>query len=346
MAGVLPNLVDWAKMVDPDNEITDLANYLAQTNAILKDVIWHEGNLPTGHRVSAVVGLPQGTWRTANAGIAASKPLFAQVEFGIGELVAYSQVDRSIAELNGNIAKFRWYQDQTHVQGMGQQVASAFFYSNEATTISQFTGFSPYYNTVSTANAQSAANVIDAGGTGSSNSSIWLCCWGDETYGIFPKGSQAGLVYEDKGDVTPLYDASNNRFEGYTSYFCWKLGLAVANWQYNVRIANIDSTTAGLAGTAPPDLFALMSLAVMRPPVMTRRSSGITETDAPGDPNPNVNPTWYVNRTVREFMDIQAIRDKNVLLTPKEYAGEPVEDFRGAFIRVVDQLTKTEARVV
>jgi len=31
------------------------------------------------------------------------------------------------------------------------------------------------------------------------------------------------------------------------------------------------------------------------------------------------------------------------LLTPKEYAGEPVVEFRGVPIRVVDALTNTEA---
>jgi hypothetical protein len=271
----------------------------------------------------------------------------AQFQDSIGELYDYSIVDKTLAELNGNVAKFRYSEDMGHIEGLSQQVASALFYSNEATNPNQFTGLAPRYNTVSTTNAKSANNVLDAGGTGSSNLSIWLVGWGDHTtFGIFPKGSQAGLVYEDKGDVVPAYDGNGNRFEAYTSLFRFRLGLCVKDWRYNVRIANVDTTTSGLQGTSPPDLFSIMSRAVVRLPTASRRLSGITESDAPDDPVPGISPAWYVNRTGREFMDIQAIRDRNVLLSSKDYAGDPVVMFRDVPIRVVDALTNTEARVV
>ena len=89
-----------------------------------------------------------------------------------------------------------------------------------------------------------------------------------------------------------------------------------------------------------------MSRAVVRLPTASRRLSGITESDAPDDPVPGISPVWYVNRTGREYMDIQAIRDRNVLLSSKDYAGDPVMTFRDVPIRVVDALTNSEARVV
>lgn len=340
---VLPNLVDWANMANPDGTIADIAWLLAQSNEIVKDMIFQEANMPLAHKVTVNVGLPQGTWRNNNQGVAASKPANAQFQFSIGELVSYSMVDKSEATLWGEIGKFRWNEDQAHIEGMSQQIASAIMYSNEATNPSQFTGFSPYYNTINTASAQSAANVIDGGGSASANASLWLVGWGSNTtYGIFPKGSQAGLLYEDKGDTTPLYDGNGNRFEGYTSYFCWKIGLAIKNWEFNVRIANLDTTTAGLGGTTPPDLYVLMSQAVTKLPTLTRRASGITEVDAPSDPAPGIRPAWYCNRTVRTYLDIQAIRDKNVLLSSKDYAGDPVMEFRDIPIRIVDALTNSE----
>lgn len=343
---VLPNLVDWARMTDPDGTIADIAWMLAQCNDVLKDCIWQQGNMPLGHKVTVNAGLPQGTWRGNNQGVPASKPLNAQFQFGIGMLAAYSMIDKAEATLGGEQAKARWNIDQSHIEGMSQQVASAFFYSNEATTPQQFTGFSPYYNSLSTATAQTAKNVIDAGGSASSNASLWLVGWGDNTtFGIFPKGSQAGLVYEDKGDIRQLYDTNGNAFEGYTSYFEWKVGLAVKNWQYNVRIANIDTTTAGLLGTTPPDLYVLMSIAAVKQPTSTRRASAITETDAPGDPVPGINPAWYCNRTVRAALDIQAIRDKNVLISSTEYAGNPVTLWRDIPVRVTDALLTTETAV-
>ena len=102
-------------------------------------------------------------------------------------------------------------------------------------------------------------------------------------------------------------------------------------------------TTAGLAGTTPPDLFAIMSKAVVRLPTAGRRISGITKVDAPNQPSPAMRPAWYVNRTARQYMDIQAIRDKNVLLTPREYDGQPIMDFRGVPIRICDVITNSES---
>ena len=345
-SNVYPNLVDWARRADPDGSIAIVAELLSQCNEVMKDMIWQEGNLPLGHKITVRSGLPQGTWRAVNSGVASSKSMTSQYQFSIGQLQAYSIVDKTLANLNGNVAKFRYSEDMAHIEGLSQQVATGLFYSNEATNPTQFTGFAPMYNTVNTATAQNAKNVLDAGGTGSANLSIWLVGWGDHTtFGIFPKGSQAGLVYEDKGDVVPQYDSSGNRFEAYTSLFQFNVGLCVKDWRYNVRIANVDTTTAGLQGATPPDLFQLMSRAVVRLPTASRRLSGITESDAPGDPVPGIMPAWYVNRTGREYMDIQAIRDRNVLLSSKDYAGDPVVMFRDVPIRVVDALTNTEARL-
>ncbi len=345
-SNILPNLVDHARMQQPDGLIGDIAMLLAQSNNMLKEAVWQQSNTALGHKVQANTGLPQGTWRGANQGVGATKPTFADYTFSVAELVDYSMVDKSIAELNGDVDKFRWMQDQTHIEGLSQQVSTAMVYSNEATQLQQFTGFFPYYATLETSTAQSAKNVINAGGTGGNNASILLTAWGDNsTFAIYKNGSQAGLVYEDKGDIVPLYDNSGNRFEGYTSYFCWKLGLCLYNWQYNVRICNIDVTTAGLKGTSPPDLYVLMSEAVTLLPTAPARLSGITEVDSPTDPSPGTQPSFYVNRTVRTFLDIQAIRDKNVLISMDDYAGKPVMGFRETAIRVVDSMISSEAAV-
>lgn len=346
MANVLPNLVDWARRADPDGVIADIAEMLAQSNECLKDMIWQEGNLPLGHKVTLRVALPQGTWRGNNQGVASTKSMTSQVQFGIGMLSAYSMVDCALAELGGEVAKFRYSEDMSFIEGLSQQVASALFYSNEAVNPGQFTGFAPNYWSISTSNTKAAANTMNCGGSGSSNSSMWLIGWGDNTtFGIFPKGSQAGLVYKDLGDIVPAFDSNNNQFQAYRSYFEWKLGLAIKNWQYNVRLANIDTTTTagGVFSTTPPDLFVYMAQAVVKLPTASRRGSGITQVDAPDDPSPGISPAFYMNRTIRAVLDVQAIRDKNVLLDFRDYAGEPTLMFRDFPLRVVDALTTSEA---
>ncbi|MDE2233449.1 MAG: hypothetical protein KGJ90_05060 [Patescibacteria group bacterium] len=349
MGNVLLNIADYIRRANPDGAIADIAEMLAQCNEVLKDMIWQEANEPMGHKVTLRAALPQGTWRGANQGVASSKSLTSQVTFGMGELVGYSIVDKSIADLWGQSAKIRMGEDMAFIEGMSQQVASAVFYSNESINPKQFTGLAPNYNTVTVTTAKSAANVIDCGGTGSANASIWLSGWGDNSvYGIYPRGSQAGLIYENKGDIVPAYDSTGARFEAYQSYFVWKLGLAIKNWQYNVRLGNIDTTTAagGLWSSTPPDLFVYLARAVTKLPTASRRLSNITEVDAPLEPRAGINPALYCNRSVRAALDVQAIRDKNVLIRFTEYAGAPTEMFRDVPIRVCDVLTNSEARIV
>jgi hypothetical protein len=340
------SLLDWSRRVGPDGNIDEIAELLSQCNEIFKDMPWRQSNLPTGHKSTVRTGLPTATWRLAYQGVAYTKSETAQVTDTWASLDAYSQIDEAVAELNGNVAELRTDEDNATLEGMSQQMATTFFYGNVATNPSQFSGLSVRYNTVSTSNAKNAVNVLNAGGTQSANASLWLVGWGDMTcFSFFPKGGKAGLVFEDRGNIVPGYDSSQNPFPAYTSYFNWKAGLCLKDWRYVSRLANIDTTTAtlGLQGTNPPDLFQFMSKMVVRLPTMSRRVSGITETDAPDEPSPGIIPVWYCNRTVREYLDIQAVRDRNVLLKPTEYAGEPVIEFRQVPIRVCDALTNSEA---
>jgi len=343
------SLADWARRVGPDGAIDDIAEMLSQCNEIFDDMMWIEGNLPTGHKTTLRTGLPQGTWRMLYQGVPYTKSTTAQVTEGTGMLEAYSQIDKKLAELNGDVAAFRYSEDNAHLEGLSQQMAQTIMYGNVLVTPQAFTGFSQRFNTTSTSTAQNAVNVLDGGGTGSANTSLWLVGWGEQTcFGIFPKASKAGLVFEDKGDIVPGYDANSQRYEAYTSWFKWEAGLCVKDWRYVCRLANIDTTTAALGlqnTTAPIDLFSFMSRMVVRLPTMARRESGIVKTDAPDEVAPGIRPAFYCNRTVREFLDIQAIRDKNVLLRPTEYAGQPVIEFRQIPIRVVDQLLNTETQV-
>lgn len=338
------SLADWGRRLDPEGNIDDIAELLAMANEVFDDLLIREGNQPLGHTGTVRTGLPQGTWRNFYQGVPFTKSTTAQVTDTIGSLEAYSRVDRGLAELDGQIQETRLSEDNAHLQGLSQQMAQTFFYGNEAVTQAQFTGMAPRFNTISTTNAQNAVNVLNAGGTASANTSIWLCCWGEQTgFGFFPRGSKAGLVFEDKGDIRPGFDSNNHEFEAYTSYFVWKMGIHIKNWQYFVRVCNIDTTTAGLAGPTPPDIFAILNKALYRIPTMGRRQSGITKVDAPNQPAPATRPCFYWNRTSAQYAAIQAIRDKNVLLKPTEYDGQAILEFRSIPLRINDVIQNTEA---
>jgi hypothetical protein len=345
--GAWLSLVDLATRIDPQGKQAYIAEMLSQANDLFDDLPYVEGNEIGGHEFIFRTSIPAGAWRQYNQGVPYAKSTTAKSRVGIGSLEDYSQVDRMLAEDSGDIERFREQEDVAFLEGMSQTMAQTFFDGNTAATPAEFMGFSPFYNTVSQTNAQNAQNVLDAGGTGSSNSSLWLVCWGERTiYAIYPRGSKAGLTMEDKGDTVPGFDSAGNRFEAYTSWFRQQAGLVPQDWRYGVRLANIDVTTAGLAGPSPVDLFAQMAKMMFLPPHLGKGTSGITKTDAVNDPAPGIRPVFYCNRSVRHWLDVQAMRNRNVLLHLTDYAGMPCDTFRGIPIKIVDQLTTTESRVV
>ena len=119
-------------------------------------------------------------------------------------LETYSDIDVDLVALSGNDRAFRLSEELAFLEGMNQQMAGTIFYNNITGVAgptgsptggpAAFMGLAPRYPSVSTATSQTANNVIDAGGQGSTNTSIWLIHWGPmSVHGIFPKGQKAGL---------------------------------------------------------------------------------------------------------------------------------------------------------
>lgn len=339
---------DWAARVDPDGKTGTIVNLLSQNNEILKDMLVLEGNLPTGHKTIIRTGIPSATWRLLNQGVPTTKSTTAQIIETCGMLETYSQIDKSLADLNGNTADFRLSEDMAFMEGINQQMASTLFYGNTSVNPERFLGLAPRYNVTNTATASIAANVIDASGTGSANTSIWMVSWGPNTvHGIFPKGQKAGLQHIDMGEW-PVTDANGNLFQAYRSHFKWDMGIAVRDWRFAVRIANIDTTTSagGLLSTTPPDLRKLLIRAVNRLPVAPVRASAVQDSDAPQKLETG-RTAIYVNRVVRTYLETQLLAPVagTNYITMQQWDGEPVLTFRGIPIRTVDQLVNNETRV-
>jgi hypothetical protein len=338
-------LADWAARYE-DDKLASVVELLSQNNEILDDMLWVEGNLPTGNVTTVRTGLPQATWRQLNYGVQPGKSTTAKITESCGMLETYAEIDKALAELNGNTAQFRLSESMAFVEGMTQQMASAVIYSNQASTPQQITGFSPRFNTVSTSTALSASNVIDAGGTGSTNTSIWVVVWGPNTaFGMFPKGSRAGLLHEDLGRWTKTL-ADGSMLEVYRDWFKWDAGITVRDWRYIVRICNIDVTL--LNGGSAANILTLLIRALNRLPTTPRAvasSSGGTS-DGRGINGANGRAVIYCNRTVRSALEVQVVNKSNALLAITEYDGIPVTTFRGIPIKTVDAILNTEARVV
>ena len=340
-------LADLASRLDGQGNVADVINVATQTNEILDDMLWTEGNLPTGHKTIQVVGLPSVYYRLVNAGVPRGRASTVAITEGTAMIEAYSLVDKDLAAFSGDPAKFRLIEDMSFVQSMNITMAQALFYGNALTAPEQFNGLAPRYSTVNQATTPSAANVIDAGGTGSTNSSIWLVCWGATSiHGIYPKGSQSGLTMEDVSTPAPVLDANGNPYQAYQTKLGWKCGLALRDWRYVVRIANIDVTTFSTG--AAPDIVNLLIQAVQTTPTIPS-SAGVVQSatgQAPGGTLSFGRPAIYMNRRLRTMLDIQQRNSRNSYLTQETIQGRPVLTFRGIPIRTSDALLMTESRVV
>jgi len=336
-----PTLLDYTKRQDPDKSIATIVETLAQTNEVLEDMVHLEGNMETGHRTTVRSGLPTPTWRKLYGGVQPSKSETVQVTDTIGMMEAYAEVDKQLADLNGNTAAFRMSEDMAHLEGMNQEFASTLFYGDESTASEEFTGFLPRFNSLS---AESSENILrdytsstdnygGASPANSDNTSIWLVVWGPNTcHGIYSKGSQMGLSKDDKGQVTieDTTGTSGGRMEAYRTHYKWCTGLSVRDWRYIVRM-QIDSTNLGAdpATSGIADITQMMSDACELVPSL---SAG--------------RASFYCNRKVKQTLRKQFVtKVKQSTLGMDEIGGRSTLTFDGIPIRKVDALTLTEARV-
>jgi hypothetical protein len=281
LSALYPTLLDLAKRTDPDGNIAMIAEIINEVNPILDDMVWKEGNLPTGHRATIRTGLPDVTFRKFYGYVQPSKSTTVQVTDNCAMLEAYATVDKALADLNGNTAAFRTSEDRAFLEAMSQKLASYIIYGNETTEPEAFTGLAPRFNSQS---AENGCNIITSAATpdNTDNCSLWLICWGDNVHGIFPKGSGSGLKMEDKGQIT--LQSTSGYMEAYQTHYRWDCGLHVKDWRYVVRI-QIDEEDLTKAASTGPDLIDLMSQAI--------------------DMIPNINagrPVFYANRNVRSYL--------------------------------------------
>jgi hypothetical protein len=327
--GTKPNLMDVAKRLDPDGKIAKVAELLSQTNEVLQDMVFVEGNLPTGHKTTIRTGYPDVTWRKLNYGVQPSKSITAQVTDVTGSLEAYAVVDKSLADLNGNVADFRLSEDMAFIEAMNQEMASKLFYGNTKVDPAAIDGLAPRFAASSTDNKLIGSNVIKGTGSGSVNTSVWLVVWGENTvHGIYPKGSKAGISHNDHGEQTVL-DAAGGSYQAYRTHYKWENGVVIRDWRYVVRIANIDVSTLVKDAATGTNLIDCMTQALERIPNLQMGKA-----------------VFYVNRTVSSFLRRQIVNKVgNSTLSIDDISGQKVLTFGGVPVRRTDALINTEATI-
>lgn len=332
-----PTLADVAHNIGTNTKVGKVIEVLNQRQDLLDDAVVLEANSGTHNKTSVRTGLPKGTWRKLNYGVQPEKSARVQVTDSTGQLTSYSEVDKTLYDLQGeNKDQWRQEEDSAFIEGMSQEVMENIIYGDMSSNVAKFNGFAIRYNHLidpETGSAPAnAANIIDAGGTGANNTSIYIVQWGsDKTHLFYPKGMQAGLDIQNKGQVT-VEDENGGRYEALRTYFQWDVGLSVRDWRSVVRIANIDVMQLAKDAATGADLLDLLDQAIGLLPLAGSARTAI-----------------YMNRTVQGTLKQQVTYFKNTRLTKEDFrkeGGRKIDAYDGLPIRVCDVILNTETRVV
>lgn len=330
-------LADAFKQQNGDGQITsDIIELLSETNPILQDMIVAECNNGTGNLTTVRTGLPSGTWRKLYQGVQPQKSSNKQVTDTTGNLQARSEIDSKLVQLSKNPGQFRLNEATAFLEGMNQDMASTLFYGDTATHPERFMGLSARFNAyraVPNRPAEDTADqVVNGGGTGADNTSVWMVVWGERTcHGLYPAGTMAGLQRKDLGEID-ADDPAGGKYRAMAEMFDWDLGMTVRDFRYVVRIANIDTSDL-IAGNV--DIYALMRKAYYR--LFQRKVTG-------------GRAAIYCNRDVLEALDAGSTPTNSttasfVRLSPMEVDGREVMGYRGIPVRECDAILNTEAAV-
>lgn len=327
IGGTYPTLLDLVKSKAPDGSAAlKVVESLTQETPILEDIPFKEGNLDTGHRVSARTALPTVEWRRINKGYGASKGKQDSVDEACGSMVGKSIVDVKLVELNGGL-NYRAMQDVAFTQAFKHEFETGLVYHSTKSAPEKFMGLAPRFD--STAGPGGAQIFLhDAAAAGADQTSMWLVGWGPNTvYGITPKGSSGGLKGKDMG-IHYEDDGTGNKFAAYVTEWNWDVGLCVEDHRFIVRVANVDTSNLATTGRA-----LIESMMRAEEEKMKAMDGGIT-------------PVWYVNRKIRSYLRLQATDSvKNSTLSFENVGGKRILMFGESRVRRTDALLNTESVV-
>jgi hypothetical protein len=298
-----------------DPERFHIIELLRMTNQMLVDVPAYPANNGTINVTTQRLVKEMGQHRIYNQGTGKVATQTTSIRDRIAILAAYSEVDRDEADHSGNPSLLRQSEALGIIKGMGLTQAETLIYGTEAKP-EEFNGLFVRRNSLAD------PDVVNAGGTGSTLTSIYLVAVGRDLFHlIYPQGSTGvGVKREDRG-VLDVPDANGKHYPAYREYFEAQYGLTIRAPDAVKRICNIPATMTG------DDLVDIM--------LETRRKM----------PPGASTYAAYANVDILIKLD-KAARDKgNVIYTAADPWGQEITHVRDIRCRQMDVILNTESAV-
>lgn len=329
------NLADFVAREKPDHTVATVCEILNQQNPALQDIAWSVCNDGSQNITHFRTKLPTASLLSVGSGVPVDKSNVSQITDTTARIGIASEVSKRMAEFNGNSAAQRALEARAMLEAMNQKCMNLWFYGNATTGIPTtpdplgFDGLSKRYGSLT---GNQAEQIIDAGGTGTDNASVWFVVNGPKTVsGLIPQGGTAGIKHTPVNGGVPVSKtlSTGNIEEVYQDLWEWHVGQKVEDWRGVVRIANIDTSNL-VAESSAADLIKLMIKAQHR----------LEPVEGLG------TPVIYVTRTVAQMLDIQSLNKAAGNLTVETVDGKKKTMFRGYQIRTIHALSDAESRVV
>lgn len=311
-------LLDIMNQIGPDGNLLTVAEVLQKETPILKDAVWVEANDTVQHVYSRRTSLPKSELLKFNKGVHGNIGTTEQETSGLSARGNRPWYDARLVDLAPNKAEYRNQQSRAVIMGIGQEFDSDILYANKANDAASFDGLETYVD--------SLANdmVIGGGGEGggNKNTSAYIVAW-DVTNGAFmayPRGSTAGVKYEDKGRRSKdMGDGSV--LEVYEDYVEIAGGLCVADKRAIARYCNIDVTSPKAETFDENNLIILLN----KMPASLRSKAVI-----------------YVSRGLKAAIEIRMNSKENAFYTRENVFGEQVTMFQGVPVRLDEMISEYE----
>ena len=317
-----------------DRKVQKVIEMLSKDNPILDHAPVIECNNGTTHRSTVRTGLPKSYWAMVGEPVPDSTDDTAQLTEDTGTMEQWLSVPKNLLKIQTDPETYLLSRNKASIEGLRQDMAENLFYGSRKGNPASFNGLHYRFNTLDEDEAETANNIIDMGGTGNRLTSIWLATWDPETmHLLYPAGSTGGIQFETFPQHVSETDKGN--LIKHKTHYMWDMGLAVVDWRYQVRIANIDSQNLDAlinngAGT-PADWKLIRAM------VAGRRKT----------PRAKIGKQiWYMNRDTKTMIDLIAAEKSNVYLKITEFEGKPVTFFQGIPIEECDAIVNTEEQVI
>lgn len=317
-------MLDIARQRNPNGGgLLPLVETLTKLKPILGAIQWAPCNNGTFHRISQQRALPTNSKRQLGSGIAPTKGQTQQVDETTVMRSAMTQIDQTLIKLNGS--GYRMQQAGMHLESLEQNVEGDLLYGSAGDSGGGFDGIITRLAATTQTPAGTQIILDDPAAGGSDQASVLLLGFGSHAvHGIYPTGTMAGLDHQDLGlQVLDDGDNSGNVLPQFVDWFEWHYGLAIEDWRYVARGANVDT------GNLQADSLDLARLMIRLTHLVKIEDRSVTW-------------AFVVPRTVATYLDLQA--DARVVpnLATQNIGGAIITSFRGIPIYTADKMLITE----